>query len=74
MTSQMDFFSTLEFQALNHNVTNYKDSSDRVRRAVFGQVGELKKEFKQELQQQKQEIDQIKFLLAQMQELRELVG
>ncbi len=71
---QTDFFSTQEFQALNQNVSNYKDSGDRVRRAVFGQVGELKKEFKQELQQQKQEIDQIKFLLAQMQELRELVG
>lgn len=74
MTCQLDLFSTTEYQALNQNVTAYKDSSDKVRRAIFGQVGELKKEFKQELAQQKQEIDQIKFLLAQMQELRELVG
>lgn len=74
MTAQMDMFSTQEFQSLNQNVSSYKDSSDRVRRAVFGQVGELKKEFKKELDIQKAEIDHIKFLLAQMKELREFVG
>lgn len=74
MTIQLDLFSTSEFDLLHKNISDYKTSSDKVRRAIFGQVGELKKEFKQELAAHKQEIEQIKFLLAQMQELRELVG
>lgn len=58
-----------ELTQINEKVKDYKDSSDKVRRGVFARLDNVKKEVNDKLTLQNQKIDEIQFLLNEMQKM-----
>ena len=64
---QLDLFNDL--CEINHKVKDYKDSADKVRRGVFARLDNVKKEVDEKLQAQNNKIDEIHYLLNEMQKM-----
>ena len=62
---QLDFFSSDEMSLLNSNFNKCKESSDKVRKAVFAGLEEVKKK----VVDQQAQISELRFLMNEMHQL-----